>query len=89
VFIGHVAVGFALKRVAPRTSLDVLIAAPQFLVMTIVCGCTRALRARARDRGARPLVVPAVGGVLRSAPEPNTAGLKACTTPVAGHDKRS
>jgi len=31
MFIGHFAVGFALKRVAPRTSLGVLIAAPQAL----------------------------------------------------------
>lgn len=31
MFIGHFAVGFALKRVAPRTSLGVLMAAPQFL----------------------------------------------------------
>ncbi len=31
MFIGHFAVGFALKRVAPRTSLGVLIAAPQTL----------------------------------------------------------
>ena len=31
MFIGHFAVGFALKRVAPRTSLGVLMAAPQTL----------------------------------------------------------
>jgi hypothetical protein len=31
MFIGHFAVGFALKRVAPRTSLGVLIAATQVL----------------------------------------------------------
>jgi membrane-bound metal-dependent hydrolase YbcI (DUF457 family) len=31
MFIGHFAVGFALKRVAPRTSLGVLVAAPQAL----------------------------------------------------------
>jgi membrane-bound metal-dependent hydrolase YbcI (DUF457 family) len=31
MFIGHFGVGFALKRVAPRTSLGVLIAAPQVL----------------------------------------------------------
>ena len=31
MFIGHFAVGFAAKRVAPRASLPVLLAAPQFL----------------------------------------------------------
>ena len=31
MFIGHFAVGFALKRVAPRTSLGILMAAPQTL----------------------------------------------------------
>lgn len=31
MFIGHFAVGFALKRVAPRTSLGTLTAAAQFL----------------------------------------------------------
>jgi hypothetical protein len=31
MFIGHFAVGFASKRVAPRTSMAVLIAAPLFL----------------------------------------------------------
>jgi membrane-bound metal-dependent hydrolase YbcI (DUF457 family) len=31
MFIGHFAVGFALKRVAPRTSLGILMAAPQML----------------------------------------------------------
>src|SRR5207302_10549546 len=31
MFLGHFAVGFALKRAAPRTSLGVLIAAPQLL----------------------------------------------------------
>ena len=31
MFIGHFAVGFALKRAAPRTSLGVLVAAPQTL----------------------------------------------------------
>jgi len=31
LFIGHLAVGFAAKRVAPRTSLGLLIAAPLFL----------------------------------------------------------
>ena len=31
MFIGHFAVGFALKRVAPQTSLGILIAAPQLL----------------------------------------------------------
>ena len=31
MFIGHFAVGFALKRAAPRTSLGVLMAAPQTL----------------------------------------------------------
>jgi membrane-bound metal-dependent hydrolase YbcI (DUF457 family) len=31
MFIGHFAVGLALKRVAPRTSLGVLVAAPQTL----------------------------------------------------------
>jgi membrane-bound metal-dependent hydrolase YbcI (DUF457 family) len=33
MFIGHFAVGFALKRTAPRTSLGWLIAAPQLLDM--------------------------------------------------------
>ena len=37
VFIGHFAVGFALKRVAPRTSLGWLMAAPQFLDMLWPC----------------------------------------------------
>jgi membrane-bound metal-dependent hydrolase YbcI (DUF457 family) len=31
LFIGHIAVGFAAKRAAPKTSLGVLIAAPLFL----------------------------------------------------------
>src|SRR5919202_1754246 len=31
MFIGHFAVGFAVKRAAPRSSLGVLIAAPIFL----------------------------------------------------------
>jgi hypothetical protein len=31
MFIGHFAVGLALKRVAPRTSLGILVAAPQLL----------------------------------------------------------
>jgi hypothetical protein len=31
MFIGHFAVGFAAKRVAPRASLGVLMAAPLFL----------------------------------------------------------
>jgi len=37
VFIGHFAVGFALKRAAPRTSLGWLMAAPQFLDMLWPC----------------------------------------------------
>lgn len=31
MFLGHFAVGFALKQVAPRTSLGILVAAPQLL----------------------------------------------------------
>ena len=31
MFIGHFAVGLALKRAAPRTSLGILVAAPQLL----------------------------------------------------------
>src|SRR5919204_616466 len=38
MFIGHFAVGFAAKRVAPRSSLGVLIAAPIFLDLPLYPG---------------------------------------------------